>query len=100
MGPWMLLASVSCFIIPTDSNQRTVYAEAFRTYPKTLYLEHPEEETLTENKPSPTEIKSTPRERCMRRIHSDTDGEEGVGGTMGWALHVSMPLKLISKESQ
>lgn len=61
MQSWTLLIGLSCFIIPNDSNQRTVYAQAVRTSPKPLYLEHPEGETLTENKPSPTETESIPK---------------------------------------
>lgn len=34
------------------------------------------------------------RESCMRRIHSDSDGEGGVGGSMRWVLHVSVLLNL------
>lgn len=63
---------LSSFIIPTDSNQSTAYAEAFRTYPKPLYLEHPEGQTLTENKPSPTERESTPKGEMLE---ADTLGQ-------------------------
>lgn len=73
--PWTLLGGISWFIIPTDSNHRTVYAEATRITPHRC-LEHQEDRTPPWNKPTPTETEPTPKgETC----EADTLGRQWEG---------------------